>query len=72
MNTQPDPILAALARIEAKQDAQLENQERMERDIRQIRRDTRRVSAVTGAAAGAVSGGIVATGIALLRAKLGI
>lgn len=67
-----DPVLQALAEINGKQDIILENQERQNEEIRRIRRDTRRVSAVTGAAAGAVSGGIVATGISLLRAKFGL
>lgn len=67
-----DPILAALARIEAKQDQSLANQEKMESEIRQIHADTKKTAAVVGAVSGAVSGGIVSTGIALFRAKLGL
>ncbi|WP_274571568.1 hypothetical protein [Neisseria leonii] len=71
-----DPILAALARIEAKQDLCLANQEIMEEELQQIRAETRRISAATGAAAGgvagALSGGMAAAGIALIKAKLGL
>lgn len=71
-----DPILAALARIEAKQDMCLENQQVMEEELQKIRTETRRISAATGAAAGgvagAVSGGLVAAGVALIKAKLGL
>ena len=63
-----DPILEALARIEAKQDLSLQNQEQMEADIQQISQDTKKTAAIVGA----VSGGIVSTGIALFRAKMGL
>ena len=67
-----DPILKALAEINGKQDRLLQNQERMHAEIKKIHADCRRTSAATGAAAGAVTGGIVATGIAFARAKLGL
>lgn len=67
-----DPILKALAEINGKQDKLLQNQERMDAEIKKIHADCRRTSATTGAAAGAISGGIVATGIAFARAKLGL
>lgn len=67
-----DPILAALARIEAKQDACLKNQERMDAQLDQIHADCRRTAMVAGAASGGVMGGIVTTGILLLKAKLGL
>ena len=67
-----DPILKALAEINGKQDRLLQNQERMDAEIKKIHADCRRTSAATGAAAGAVTGGIVATGIAFARAKLGL
>ena len=67
-----DPILEALARIEAKQDLSLQNQEQMEADIQQISQDTKKTAAIVGAVSGAVSGGIVSTGIALFRAKRGV
>lgn len=44
----------------------------MDAEIKKIHADCRRTSATTGAAAGAISGGIVATGIAFARAKLGL
>ena len=67
-----DPILKALEEINGKQDRLLQNQERMDAEIKKIHADCRRTSAATGAAAGAVTGGIVATGIAFARAKLGL
>ncbi|MDK4535807.1 hypothetical protein [Kingella kingae] len=72
MSIDKDPILEALARIEAKQDLSLQNQEQMEADIQQISQDTQKTAAIVGAVSGAVSGGIVFTGIALFRAKLGL
>ena len=68
MTLEKDPILAALARIEAKQDLALEQQTRMEREMDEIRQDTRRVAAITGGAAG----GLVSTGILLIKAKFGL
>lgn len=69
---QQDPILAALARIEAKQDEQLKNQERMDAQLDQIHADCRRTAVVAGAASGGVMGGVVTTGILLIKAKLGL
>ena len=45
---QQDPILAALARIEAKQDEQLKNQEHMDAQLDQIHADCRRTAVVAG------------------------
>ncbi|MDK4650092.1 hypothetical protein QG070_03435 [Kingella kingae] len=72
MSMDKDPILEALARIEAKQDLFLENQDKMEMELTEIRKDTKRMAAMTGAAAGGVSGGLVTTGILLIKAKLGL
>lgn len=69
---QQDPILAALARIEAKQDQSLKNQEKMEAEIAQIHQDTRRTAMIVGGAAGATGGGLVSLGFALIKAKLGL
>lgn len=67
MSLERDPILAALMRIEAKQDELLTNQQRMDEEIQQIRDDCRRNSLISGG-----GGGIVAAGIELIRMKLGI
>lgn len=67
-----DPILESLARIEAKQDLALRNQEKMEQEIAQIHQTTKRTAAVTGSVAGGVAGGVVATAIALFKAKVGL
>ena len=72
MTLEKDPILAALARIEAKQDLFLENQDKMEMELTEIRKDTKRMAAMTGAAAGGVRGGLVSTGILLIKAKFGL
>ena len=63
-----DPILAALARIEAKQDDLLKNQAEMDAELQQIRKDVKRTAAVYGGL-GVV---IVSTFWELLRAKLGV
>ncbi len=63
-----DPILAALARIEAKQDDLLKNQAEMDAELQQIRKDVKRTAAVYGG----LGGVIVSTGWELLRAKLGV
>ena len=63
-----DPILAALARIEAKQDDLLKNQAEMDAELQQIRKDVKRTAAVYGG----LGGVIVSTGWELLRAKLGL
>ena len=67
-----DPLLEALARIEAKQDEQLKNQERMDAHIKQIHKDCRRDSMITGAASGSVAGGVVTVAVLYIRAKLGL
>ncbi|UOO81181.1 hypothetical protein LVJ83_09375 [Uruburuella testudinis] len=63
-----DPILAALARIEAKQDEQLENQARMDEEIKEIRKECRRTAAMYGG----LGGMVVATGWEVVKAKLGL
>lgn len=67
-----DPILAALARIEAKTDQTLKNQAEMSAEIAQIHKDTKRTAAVVGGVSGAAAGGIVSVGVQLIRAKLGV
>ncbi len=67
-----DPILEALARIEAKQDDILNRQNGMEDEIKQIHRDTRVTAATVGGASGALAGGIIATAVAFARAKFGL
>ncbi|MCP2041460.1 uncharacterized protein YhaN [Neisseria sp. HSC-16F19] len=69
---QKDPILEALARIEAKQDEALHNQQRMDAQLQEIHADCRRTAIMAGAASGGVMGGIVTTGVLLIRAKLGL
>lgn len=63
-----DPILAALARIEAKQDDLLKNQAEMDAELQQIRKDVKRTAAVYGG----LGGVIVSIGWELLRVKLGV
>ena len=67
-----DPILEALARIEAKQDDILNRQNGMEDEIKQIHRDTRVTATTVDGASGALASGIVTAAIALARAKLGL
>lgn len=67
-----DPILAALARIEAKTDQTLQNQAAMSEEIARIHKDAKRTAAVVGGVSGAAAGGVVSVGIQLIRAKLGI
>lgn len=67
-----DPILEALARIEAKQDQSLKNQERLETEIQHIHQDAKKTATIVGTISGAASGGIVSIGIALFRAKTGL
>ena len=62
-----DPILQALARMEAKQDQLLENQERMDEEIQKIHKECRRVAILSGG----LSGGVIALGIEFIRIKLG-
>lgn len=66
-----DPILSALARIEAKTDETLKNQQAMKAEIAQIHKDTKRTAAVVGGVSGAVGGGIVSVGWQLIKAKMG-
>lgn len=66
-----DPILEALARIEAKTDQTLHNQQQMQAEIAQIHKDTRKTAAVVGGVSGAVGGGIVSVGWQLIKAKMG-
>ncbi|MCP1772868.1 hypothetical protein J2T38_001704 [Neisseria perflava] len=64
---QKDPILQALVRIEAKQDLQIAKTEEMEQELREIRKECRRTSALYGGLGGA----IVSTGWEFIRLKLG-
>lgn len=67
-----DPILQALKEIQAKQDVTIEKQDQLEKHIKQIHDDCQKTARTHGAVAGAVSGGLVATGIALIKAKFGL
>ena len=73
--TDKDPVLEMLREIGAKQDLTIEKQESMDRRLAEIHADCRRIArangSLAGAVSGAVSGGIVATGIAFIRAKFG-
>ena len=66
-----DPILLVLARIEAKTDLSLKNQDLMVKEIAEIHKETKRTAAVVGGVSGAVGGGIVSVGWQLLKAKMG-
>lgn len=66
-----DPILLVLARIEAKTDLSLKNQDLMAKEIAEIHKETKRTAAVIGGVSGAVGGGIVSVGWQLLKAKMG-
>lgn len=67
-----DPILSALARIEAKTDETLKNQQAMKAEIAQIHKDTKRTAAVVGGVSGAIGGGVVSVGWQLIKAKMGL
>lgn len=67
-----DPILEVLARIEAKQDQFLHNQDKIKAELAQIHQDTRKTALIVGSVAGATSGGLVSVGFALIKAKLGL
>lgn len=67
-----DPILQALKEIQAKQDVTIVKQDDLEKHIKQIHDDCKKTARTNGAVAGAVSGGLVATGITLIKAKFGI
>lgn len=69
---QQDPILAALARIEAKTDQTLQNQAELSAEIAQIHKDTKRTAAVVGGVSGAAAGGVISVGIGLIKAKFGL
>ncbi|WP_066076202.1 hypothetical protein [Bergeriella denitrificans] len=62
-----DPILAALARIEAKLELQIAKTEEVENELKEIRKECKRSAAVYGG----LGGVIVSTGWELIRAKLG-
>ena len=49
---QKDPILTALARIEAKQDQVLAQQENIDAEIKEIRKECRRTAAMYGGLGG--------------------
>ena len=66
-----DPILLVLARIEAKTDLSLKNQDLMVKEIAEIHKETKRTAAVVGGVSGAIGGGIVSVGWQLLKAKMG-
>lgn len=72
MSVNQDPILQALKEIQAKQDVTIEKQDQLEKHIKQIHDDCQKIARTHGAVAGAVSGGLVATGIALIKAKFGL
>lgn len=72
MSVNQDPILQALKEIQAKQDVTIEKQDQLEKHIKQIHDDCQKNARTHGAVAGAVSGGLVATGIALIKAKFGL
>ncbi|MDO4693062.1 MAG: hypothetical protein Q4A62_00325 [Eikenella sp.] len=67
-----DPVMALLLEIREKQDQTIKNQERMDGQLQQIHADCRRTAMVAGAASGGVMGGIVTTGILMIKAKFGL
>ena len=67
-----DPILSALARIEAKQDQVLAKQDVLDKEIGFIRQDCETIARKNALVAGGVAGGVVSTGILLIKAKLGL
>lgn len=70
-----DPVVAMLREISAKQDVTIAKQEAMDKRLAEIQADCQRIArtngGLAGAVSGAVSGGVVATGIAFIRAKFG-
>lgn len=66
-----DPILAALARIEAKTDQTLKQQEAISEELAKIHKDTKRTAAVVGGASGAATATIVSVGVELIRRVAG-
>ncbi|MDO1509954.1 MULTISPECIES: hypothetical protein [unclassified Neisseria] len=63
-----DPVLAALVRIEAKQEQMLENQQAMDEEIKEIRKECRKTAALYGG----LGGMTVAAGWEMIKLKLGI
>ena len=74
-NPYQDPVVAMLREISAKQDVTIAKQEAMDKRLAEIQADCQRIArtngGLAGALSGAVSGGVVATGIAFIRAKFG-
>lgn len=74
-NPYQDPVVAMLREISAKQDVTIAKQEAMDKRLAEIQADCQRIArtngGLAGAVSGAVSGGVVATGIAFIRAKFG-
>lgn len=74
-NPYQDPVVTMLREISAKQDVTIAKQEAMDKRLAEIQADCQRIArtngGLAGAVSGAVSGGVVATGIAFIRAKFG-
>ncbi|WP_049249294.1 hypothetical protein [Neisseria elongata] len=74
-NPYQDPVVEMLREISAKQDLTIAKQEAMDKRLSEIQTDCQRIArtngSLAGAVSGAVSGGVVATGIAFIRAKFG-
>jgi len=74
-NPYQDPVVEMLREISAKQDVTIAKQEAMDKRLAEIQADCQRIArtngGLAGAVSGAVSGGVVATGIAFIRAKFG-
>lgn len=66
-----DCILEILQEIRAKQDETIAKQDKLETHIKQIHDDCKRTARANGAVAGGLAGGLVATGITLIKAKFG-
>ena len=70
-----DPVVEMLREISAKQDVTIAKQDEMDKRLADIQADCQRIARTNGSLAGAVSGagsgGVVATGIAFIRAKFG-
>lgn len=66
-----DPVLEILREIRSKQDLTIEKQDKLEAQIGKIHEDCKKVARTNGAVAGGIAGGLVATGIALIKAKFG-
>lgn len=71
-NQNQDPVLQLLREVRDKQDEIIARQDRNDKHMKQIQTDCKRSAMITGAVAGGVSGGLIATGIAFIRAKLGV